>query len=313
VSHKTLSLRREEHFDDGAIFVIDITKRPVRILRMEPDTQKATLQILYNMKGAKNPDMLAMLAGMRVGSAEQLGAQEIKGIQAEGFRKVDPHNDITIWADMDTGLPVRIEIIHPKRKQKIIMDQFDFETELDDSLFLTDPPEGFDVKEQVTGLEMKAGAVTKQQVRENATMPVYVFKSGLSWTKLPSIIEASDLTVPGKKMYIVSAVGNDGRHVALGQSQTNSTLRNQIHSGGNKCLEQDGFVIWNGGPEKWYSKTTLESAEGMIPPGISEDRTGYAIETPEDTIIIVGINGALSDAELKELIEALELCTEPQQ
>lgn len=158
VLHKTLSLRREEHFDDGSIHVIDISERPVKILRMDPDTLKATLRRLYNMGPAKNPDLLAMLTRMRDGDAEKLGVQNINGVEAEGFHSVDPYNDITIWGDVQSGLPVKIEIVHPKAKQRIVMDQFDFETEMDDSLFLTTPSEGYELNQKDEGNDTNAPA-----------------------------------------------------------------------------------------------------------------------------------------------------------
>ena len=190
------------------------------------------------------------------------------------------------------------------------MNKFDFETKLDDSLFLATPPEGYELNEKHVGLDMKASTVTKEQIQQESTYPVYVFKNALSWTLKPSIAEEN---VPGfsdKKLHIVAAASKDGRHVVLCQCLEYNALKEQIH-GGNKCLELNGFTVWNGGPEKWYSKIALDSAEGMIPPGVSEDRTGYAIETPENTVIIVGVNGKLTDDELKELVEALKLCVNP--
>jgi len=286
-------------------------ERPVKILRMEPDNKKAALTILYNKGPAKNPDMLAMLARMRKGGSENLGVQDIDGIKAEGFRTVDPHNDITIWADIETKLPVKLEIVHSKRNQKIVMDHFDFETKLDDSLFLTEPPEGYELNEKHEGMDLKASAVTKEQLQQRTEYPVYILKKKLSWTLEPTIIEGNVPGAADKKLHGIAATSKDGRHVSLAQCSVYNTLKEKIR-GGNKCLEINGFTIWNGGPEKWYSKIALESAAGMIPPGISEDRTGYAIETPGDTIIIVGINGALTDEELLEMVKALELCTEPQ-
>ncbi len=310
---KNLSVRRDER-DYGTIFIFDMTEKPMRKLTLKPESMTAELKLNYKFGPSSDPDMRAWLARMQNGDAEKLGIQEIDGVQAEGFRDVDPHNEITIWAGIETGLPVKIEIVHPKRDQKIVMDQFDFETELDDSLFLLTPPEGYELNEKHEGLDLKASAVTKEQVKQGATgYPVYALKGKLSWTLEPTIIEGN---VPGEsdmKLHGIAATSKDGRHISIAQCPVYNTLKEKIRDGGNKCLELNGFTVWNGGPEKWYSKIALESAEGTIPPGISEDRTGYAIETPADTVIIVGINGALSDEELLEMVKALELCTEPQQ
>lgn len=311
VSHKTLSLRREVHFDDDSIHIIDLTEKPVQYIRIDPKNKKAKLNIRYDMGPAKNPDMLAMLAGMRAeGQSERLGLENINGFQTEGFRQVSEYNDITIWADVYTGYPVKIEIVHPN--QKIIQQDFDFATELDDSLFTMDVPEGYDLQKEVVGITLDTKEVTQEHVRQTATRPVYVMDHALSWTKEPFIIESTDPSDSKEKVYSSNTVGNDGRHVVIGQSVTfDENLKSKIRSGqGHLCLERKGFTVWNGGPEKWYSKIMLESAEGMIPPGISEDRTGYAVETPDETILVIGINGVLTDDELKELVENLECCTE---
>jgi outer membrane lipoprotein-sorting protein len=150
VSHKTRSLRREEDSDDGSIQIVDLSEKPVRILRMDPENSTASLKILYYLGPAKNPDMLAMLASMKRNDSQKLGIQEIGGISAEGFHSVDPHNEITIWADMETGLPVKMEIVHSKRNRTIVFTDFDFETELDESLFLTVPPKGYDLQTETT-------------------------------------------------------------------------------------------------------------------------------------------------------------------
>ncbi len=311
--YKTLSIRRQEHFDDGSIHIIDITEKPAYALRLEPVTKKAILTIYYDKGGTKIPDMLAKLAGMRNGNAEKLGLENIDGFQAEGFRQGDGFVETTIWADTQTDYPVRIEIVHPKRRSKTVYSDFDFATEYDEAFFSTDPPEDYDLKEEIIGLEADVKQVTKEHVRQTATQPVYVLRSALSWTKNPFILEITiGPTKETIKDYSSVAVGNDGRHVVIGQSEAHQALRGQIRSGGNKCLEIDGFTVWNGGPEKWYSKTMLEGAKGAIPPGISEDRTGYAIETPSDTILVIGVNGKLTDDELLEMVQAMELCSEPQ-
>ena len=310
VFYKTLSIRREEHADDGSIHIVDHTEKPAKVLRMEPDRKKATLTILYKIGGSKSPDMLAMLARMRDGESEKLGPRSIDGIEAKGFRTVDPYNNITIWADIQTGLPVKIEVVHVKAKQKIVMNQFDFETKLDDSLFLMTPPEGYELNEKHDGLDLKASVVTKDQLKQSDPgYPVYTLKEKLSWTLESAIIEGN---VPGEsdmRLHGIAATSKDGRHVSLAQCSVYNMLKEQIHAG-HKCLELNGFTVWNGGPEKWYSKIALESAAGLIPPGISENRTGYAIETPAETVIIVGINGALTHEELLEMVEALALCTD---
>ncbi|MBC8377770.1 MAG: hypothetical protein H8E62_01210 [Planctomycetes bacterium] len=308
VMHLTLSQRREER-DYGDILVFDMRECPIRTLAVNDGKKYARLTIDHSMGPAQDPDILLMLSKMKESDAQRLDVCEINSVRAQGFHTVDEHNDITIWADVKTGIPVKLEVIHLKHSRKIVFEDFAFNAVFDPALFLTEPPKDYEIDERVIGMEMKASIVTKEYIRNNTTMPVYVIKSGLSWTKEPFVIESGDPTAPGEKLYLSAAVGSNGRHIVLGQSVIYKNLKNQMR-GGNKCLEMNGFTVWNGGPEKWYSKTMLESAADMIPPGISEDRTGYAVETPQNTIIIVGISGKLTDNELKELVENLELCKE---
>ena len=88
-----------------------------------------------------------------------------------------------------TGLPVKIKVLHPKSEQKIVCTDFNFETEMDDSLFSTIPPEGYDLKEEVVGFKADVKEVTKEQIYQTATRPTYVIANELSWTKKPFIID----------------------------------------------------------------------------------------------------------------------------
>ena len=57
-----------------------------------------------------------------------------------------PATELTFWIDQETGLPVRVEIVHVGRGRTIIMDGFEFDVEFDESLFSTTPPEGYTIE-----------------------------------------------------------------------------------------------------------------------------------------------------------------------
>jgi outer membrane lipoprotein-sorting protein len=137
--------------ESGNIIIQDKSARPMKTLRLNPKSKKANLSINYNFGGSGGIDYLEMLAAMKKYDSEKMGVQEIDGIQAEGFRRRDPFNDITIWADLKTGLPVKVEVVHTKPDQKIVDSNFDFNVKLDPSLFSTQAPEGYEVKETITG------------------------------------------------------------------------------------------------------------------------------------------------------------------
>lgn len=307
---QTLSRVRYEN-ESGEVTVCDFSERPERTLTLNPSQNTAHLLIDYTKGPSERWNMLASLTGMIRDGAERLGTKEINGQTAVGFRRVNPANDLSIWADVETGLPVRVEVIHTQANQTVVMSDFDFRTDMPEELFSTDPPPGYDVKEESVGLDFGVKTVTPEEAGQTAAIPVYALSNALSWTRKPGLVEFNDPSQPGQKGYVVAAAAPDGRHVAIAQSQSSLSLRDRIRDGGSLCLEQNGFTVWNGGPEKWYSGIALQGAGGMIPPGLSEDRTGYAVETPAGSILIIGVNGALSEAELAELIGALIRCGAP--
>ena len=67
----------------------------------------------------------------------------------------------------------------------------------------------------------------------------------------------------------------------------------------------NGFKVWGGGPQKWYSQILLQSARWFIKDPPSEDRIGYVLESPAGTFPALAINGPISDEELHKLVDSL--------
>ena len=141
-----LSQRREER-PNNEVFVVDMRQSPVCTLYLYNNDKFAKVTRDYGMGPLKDPDLLPMLTKMENGSAQELGVQTINGVQAEGFRTTNEYNDITIWGDIETGLPVKVEIIHLNQDRKIVFEDFAFNVQFDPSLFLTEPPKGYRVSE----------------------------------------------------------------------------------------------------------------------------------------------------------------------
>ncbi|MHC4099259.1 MAG: hypothetical protein ACYSU3_24780, partial [Planctomycetota bacterium] len=116
VMHFSLS-RRREIWADGSIRVFDMSKKPVRILTLYPDKKQAIEMTLTDMGPAKDPDLLRILAGRQDGTEEDLGITEIEGRKVKIFHSPDKINDFTVWADVETGLPVRIELLQEQLKR----------------------------------------------------------------------------------------------------------------------------------------------------------------------------------------------------
>ena len=94
-----------------------------------------------------------------------------------------------------------------------------------------------------------------------AKFETYVFSSQPAWTGPVEIRDCIDLGSLGKRMFMMTARAPDGRHLVLVQSATyNRMLPKKIKDGTVVYTAPNGFKVWGGGPQKWYSKILLQSA-----------------------------------------------------
>jgi len=78
-------------------------------------------------------------------TVEELGKQQIDGRTLLGFRATHPEAEITIWADPETALPVRVEQV--SGQMRVICRNLQFDVPLDESLFSMEVPEGYKVQQ----------------------------------------------------------------------------------------------------------------------------------------------------------------------
>ena len=77
---------------------------------------------------------------------EVLGDSEIDGRRTVGYRFTEPGRITTLWADPDNLLPIQIEEVsrmHPN--MRVILTDFVYNVDLDESLFDVEPPAGYAV------------------------------------------------------------------------------------------------------------------------------------------------------------------------
>jgi outer membrane lipoprotein-sorting protein len=85
---------------------------------------------------------------------DHLEEREVDGKRAVGLLCRGGLEETTIWADPVTKLPVRVETVHspsPSRGiagEQLTMHDFEFNKELEASLFSTEPPAGYEVEVQ---------------------------------------------------------------------------------------------------------------------------------------------------------------------
>lgn len=156
--------------------------------------------------------------------------------------------------------------------------------------------------------------VSVQHMVERASFETYIFATKPPWTGPVEIIDCIDPASFGKRMFIFASRADDGRHLVLVQSPTyNKMLGNFAKMGDLVYTSPNGFKVWGGGPQKWYSKILLSSARATIKDPPSEDRVGFILESPAGTLPSLAVNGPLSDEELHNLIDSLIPAKEYQQ
>jgi len=302
VMYMTLSRRREIRDQGKLIQVFDMSQRPVRILVLYPDRKVSRETLLLDRGPIKDPDMLRIIAGRQNGTEEDLGLDKINGKTVKVFHSPDKHNEFTVWVDVETSLPERIEIRQPTSKRTVIIEEFDFDVELDESLFDTTAPKDYTVdRVEMAGKET---LIKQEDLAEKADFEAYVLSTRPAWTIEPRVMEVSNVMGVGDDIYMTFAIADDGRHVVLMQSQMMSKmLLSKIRTGLLVYTSSNGLKVYRGGPEKWYSNILLESVH--LPDEPSPDRTGCAIESPSGMVILIAVNGPVTDDELFNIADSL--------
>jgi outer membrane lipoprotein-sorting protein len=174
---------RSENDGGGPITIIDMAQRKTLML----DPKSKTAMILED-KGPKPPgtgaDVATGLAGnmrsLEKADSKPAGEREIGGVKTHGFRvMLSPQQDMTIWVNPATDLPVLVEsVAHTGgREIRTSLSDFVLDRELDDSLFRVETPEGYTARtvaaETLSDAEVKT--VEEAVVR---LLKVYTEKSG---------------------------------------------------------------------------------------------------------------------------------------
>lgn len=132
-----------------------------RILNLDTKEKKAILLTIKSDQQDADYSFISMMKILKDQSDESLGEKEIDGQTAVGFHLIHGGRDFTVWADPETGLPVRMIIIMNADvaffdSTTITFSDFVFNPDLDESLFSSEVPEGYEL------IEMPAIDMTKE-------------------------------------------------------------------------------------------------------------------------------------------------------
>ena len=86
-------------------------------------------------------------------TVEELGRKQLDGKEVVGFFAGHPRIDITFWADVDTGLPVRIE--HHVGTMLVTYKNMKFDLPMEEEMFSMEVPAGYTVQKPVA-LDLQA-------------------------------------------------------------------------------------------------------------------------------------------------------------
>ncbi|MFC1763729.1 hypothetical protein ACFL6U_16850 [Planctomycetota bacterium] len=213
-----LSLRRQEH-EDGTIGIIDMQGKDTISVELHPAQKQAFVNRSIGLGPKKDPDIIDKVKQFEQESTERLGTKEHNGKTLYGFRyQPNKHMDYTVWVDAKTKLPVEIEQKRLTRGEILFMDEFEFDFELDPSVFSTDIPDGYDVSTTITDCRpFESKAITTEDIREDVIRtgtdhPFYTLKQ-LPWMERLILVQVvNPLSLQGK-MYVTGIRSRDGNRI----------------------------------------------------------------------------------------------------
>ena len=191
----TQRVRGEVLSPDGkTVQVIVIDYDTFRMLTLIPNQKKAVVIDLKDIP-EKPENVLEELRNMVTEiqndpnvSVEPLGEKEIDGRIAKGFRATGPDGEMTVWADPQTALPIRME--QKWRQMQFVCTDFQFDIEMDESLFSMEIPEGYS---ELPSAELPIASSTEQDLVESLRIWAEVILDGVFPRDLSTQVYVDDV------------------------------------------------------------------------------------------------------------------------
>ena len=151
-------------YTNGELFVLKYrlpNKNLAYIIRPKDKTyMRIDLSDEHAAKGQDPDDPRTWLKMILSGDYTELGRDNINGVAVEGIESKgsemigDENGVMRLWVDVETNLPVRIEVeklgmeAGQKRPQKFVMENFQWDVELDAGIFEPNIPPDYTLKER---------------------------------------------------------------------------------------------------------------------------------------------------------------------
>ena len=135
-------LRQEMLTPQKVVSIMDVTRG--EILLLEPDIKRACPAKISGLPAAQIPqDRLSHIRRLIENAETELGRKQIAGRDAKGYRVGKGDEQLTIWADAKTGVPIRMEWKILAGSTQNILTDFQFDRPMDEKLFSLDVPAGY--------------------------------------------------------------------------------------------------------------------------------------------------------------------------
>ena len=151
-------MRQEFARPTQAVTIMDFESG--RMLRLQ---QKMRIASIINLQGLpgnaantfSEQNWMRRLKDLARESATEAGEKEIKGKRSKGYLVNKNGQDMTVWVDPRTAEAVEIEVALPGGTGRVVMSDFEFNQDLDMSLFSMEPPAGYTMSDKPMTIEVK--------------------------------------------------------------------------------------------------------------------------------------------------------------
>ena len=155
---KEPGLMRQEMIEPEPVLnIMDMRKN--KMIAILENEKKVVVMNLADLpeeirKRHEEQDFLSRIKKFIEESETELGTKEINGREAEGYRIEKGRDVFTAWVDARTGELIEVESTFLLGETTLSMTDFEFDVELDDSLFSLEVPEGYTLMEQTIDLKV---------------------------------------------------------------------------------------------------------------------------------------------------------------
>jgi outer membrane lipoprotein-sorting protein len=181
--------------DSGQMLSLDTESKTASYINIEGQLQDVTQNYVKFLR--------QVIRQVKDGQVEKIGEQVIDGQKAVVFVGRGQNEEVTIWADPETGHPLRIEL--RVGQMYTIMKNFKFDAYVEDALVSMDVPDGYTL--QKTNIDL--GDATEQDFIESLRIWAKVLGDGVfpeaigieaTMKQMPAMIEKlKEMNIPAEK------------------------------------------------------------------------------------------------------------------